>query len=283
MQAVRSRDVTALAQVLTADAVALADGGGKVTALPRPLHGNEVIARALIAFALRPASRGWRLVPTQVNGLPGYLLFDDLAGGCLVQAVALAPSASEPGRVGARCTSSAIRTSCARSRVGNRPTRRTSEIGMFDLRGNRVLIAGGSSGVGLATAELLVELRRGGRCQWPRPRQAGKGEGPTGRKASIAAFDAANPRERNRAFATLGSFDHLVVALSGGKGAGPFTETSATDRAQRIRCQVLGAFLAGTRVDRSSQPGRVHNLRLGHIGTRGQSGYCWPCRNQLSH
>jgi RNA polymerase sigma-70 factor, ECF subfamily len=101
MQAVRSRDVTALARVLTADAVALADGGGKVTALPRPLRGNEVIARALVAFALRPASRGWRLVPTQVNGLPGYLLFDDLAGGCLVQAVALAPSSHEPGRAGA--------------------------------------------------------------------------------------------------------------------------------------------------------------------------------------
>ncbi len=101
MQAVRSRDVTALAQVLTADAVALADGGGKVSALPRPLHGSEVIARAFIGFAKLPSSRGWRLVATQVNGLPGCLIVDDLAGGRLVQTIALAPSASEPGRVGA--------------------------------------------------------------------------------------------------------------------------------------------------------------------------------------
>ena len=101
MQAVRSRDVTALAQVLTADAVALADGGGKVSAMPRPLHGNELIARTFIGFAQLPTSRGWRLVPTQVNGLPGCLIVDDLAGGRLVQTIALAPAAHEPGRAGA--------------------------------------------------------------------------------------------------------------------------------------------------------------------------------------
>ena len=101
MQAVRSRDVTALAQVLTADAVALADGGGKVSAMPRPLHGNELIARTFIGFAQLPTSRGWRLVPTQVNGLPGCLIVDDLDGGRPVQTIALAPSAHEPDRVGA--------------------------------------------------------------------------------------------------------------------------------------------------------------------------------------
>jgi RNA polymerase sigma-70 factor, ECF subfamily len=101
MHAVHSRDVTALAQVLTADAVALADGGGKVAAVPRPLRGNELIARTFIGFAQLPTSRGWRMVPTMVNGLPGCLVVDDLAGGRLVQTIALAPSADEPGRAGA--------------------------------------------------------------------------------------------------------------------------------------------------------------------------------------
>ena len=101
VQAVRSQDVAALAQVLAADAVALADGGGKVSAVARPLHGNELIARTIIGFAQLATSRGWRLVPAQVNGLPGCLVFDDLAGGRLLQAIALAPSASEPGRAGA--------------------------------------------------------------------------------------------------------------------------------------------------------------------------------------
>lgn len=101
MDAVRSHDVTALVKVLSADAVLLADGGGKVSALPRPLHGNEVIARTFIGFAKMPAHLGWRLVPTTVNGLPGCLIFDDLADGRLVETIALAPAPREPGRVAA--------------------------------------------------------------------------------------------------------------------------------------------------------------------------------------
>ncbi len=100
-QAVRSHDVTALAHMLASDAVALADGGGKVSAISRPLHGNVPIARAFIGFARLPTSRGWRLVPAMVNGLPGCLIVDDLAGGRLVQTIALAPSADEPGHVSA--------------------------------------------------------------------------------------------------------------------------------------------------------------------------------------
>jgi RNA polymerase sigma-70 factor (ECF subfamily) len=100
-QAVRNHDVDALARVLTDDAVMLADGGGKASAVPRPLHGSALIARTFIGFASLPTSRGWRLQPAQVNGLPGCLVFDDDDGGRLVQTMALAPSANAPGRIGA--------------------------------------------------------------------------------------------------------------------------------------------------------------------------------------
>jgi len=100
-EAVRQRDVEALARVLTEDALMLADGGGKVKSVPWPLHGGALIARALIGFASLPTSQGWRLEPARINGLPGMLLFDDLKGGALVQTIALAPSAATPGRVGA--------------------------------------------------------------------------------------------------------------------------------------------------------------------------------------
>jgi RNA polymerase sigma-70 factor (ECF subfamily) len=100
MHAVRSRDVSALAELLAEDAVLMADGGGKVSAVPKPLHGGAVIARTFIGFAQMPTSRAWRLVPATVNGLPGLLIVDDNAGGRLVQTIALAP-ASEPGQVGA--------------------------------------------------------------------------------------------------------------------------------------------------------------------------------------
>lgn len=100
MLAVQSRDVSALTRLLVDDAVMMADGGGKVSAVPRPLQGGALVARTFIAFAQMPSSRGWRLVPAWVNGQPGVLVVDDLDGGRLVQTLALAPAA-EPGRVGA--------------------------------------------------------------------------------------------------------------------------------------------------------------------------------------
>lgn len=92
MQAVHSRDVAALARLLSDDAVLMADGGGKVSAVPRPLHGGERVARAFIGFARLPTSAGWHMLPARVNGLPGVLIVDTAAGGRLVQAVGLAPS-----------------------------------------------------------------------------------------------------------------------------------------------------------------------------------------------
>jgi RNA polymerase sigma-70 factor (ECF subfamily) len=100
VEAVRSADVDALARVLAEDAVMLADGGGKVSAVPRPLQGAALIARTFVGFATLPTSRAWRFEPARINGLPGCLVFDD-ATGQLVQTIALAPSATEPGRIGA--------------------------------------------------------------------------------------------------------------------------------------------------------------------------------------
>lgn len=99
-EAVRNFDVDALAKVLAEDAVMLSDGGGKAAAVPRPLHGGALVAKVFIGFARLPTSRAWRLQPARINGLPGCLVFDD-ATGELVQTVALAPSASEPDRIGA--------------------------------------------------------------------------------------------------------------------------------------------------------------------------------------
>lgn len=98
-EAVRNFDVDALAEVLAEDAMMLADGGGKVSAVPRPLLGGALIAKAIIGFASLPTSH-WRLVPARINGMPGHLVFDDETGQ-LLQTVTLALSTTEPGRIGA--------------------------------------------------------------------------------------------------------------------------------------------------------------------------------------
>jgi len=100
-QAVRSHDVDALAQLLSADALMLADGGGVVSAVPKPLQGGAVIARTFIGFARMPTSQGWRLEPAWLNGMPACLVFDHVAGGRPVPAMVPAPADGEPGRIGA--------------------------------------------------------------------------------------------------------------------------------------------------------------------------------------
>jgi RNA polymerase sigma-70 factor (ECF subfamily) len=73
--AVREGDVGALESMLAKDVVLHGDGGGKVPALARALHGSRRVARTLGAW-MRAASRipGADLRQVEVNGQPGALV-----------------------------------------------------------------------------------------------------------------------------------------------------------------------------------------------------------------
>jgi RNA polymerase sigma-70 factor (ECF subfamily) len=72
LAAARTGDLTALESLLAADVVAWADGGGKVTAARRPVHGAPRVARYLGGWMSR-GGPGVRVVVTDVNGQPGIL------------------------------------------------------------------------------------------------------------------------------------------------------------------------------------------------------------------
>lgn len=101
IDALRRQDVSALARLLAEDAVLMSDGGGRVQAVPHPLHGALRIARALVGFARKAGEGRWRMVPALLNGRPGCLVLDREDGGRLIQTVELVPSTDGSGQLDA--------------------------------------------------------------------------------------------------------------------------------------------------------------------------------------
>jgi RNA polymerase sigma-70 factor (ECF subfamily) len=77
LAAARDGDLAALEALLADDVVLTGDGGGRVPALARSLHGRERVARTLRNW-LRLGVRvpGAAMRPVEVNGAPGALLLD---------------------------------------------------------------------------------------------------------------------------------------------------------------------------------------------------------------
>lgn len=91
LAACRGGDVNALMEVLAPDVTMWNDGGGKVTAARRPVHGNDPVARWMLGVLAKPISAGIELRPAMVNGelgivgvigeyVVGALTFDVLDG-----------------------------------------------------------------------------------------------------------------------------------------------------------------------------------------------------------
>jgi RNA polymerase sigma-70 factor (ECF subfamily) len=92
LRAAREGDLAGLVALLAPDAVLVGDGGGKARAIPRPMVGGQAVARALASFYKLADGYGVMLVPSVVNGQPGFRSLDpqgriinvvqlDIAGG----------------------------------------------------------------------------------------------------------------------------------------------------------------------------------------------------------
>lgn len=73
LAAVRGGDVDGLVGLLAADAVHVADGGGKARATAVPIAGGDKVARLWAAFGRRPEVAAIDLLPADVNGQPGVV------------------------------------------------------------------------------------------------------------------------------------------------------------------------------------------------------------------
>jgi RNA polymerase sigma-70 factor (ECF subfamily) len=88
LAALRSGDMRALEELLARDVIVHADGGGRVRAIARPVHGRSRVARLLLRVmqAAEPFG-GWAFHPVHVNGQPGFTRTD--AAGRLTEVLVL--------------------------------------------------------------------------------------------------------------------------------------------------------------------------------------------------
>lgn len=76
MSAVGQGDVAALEQMLAHDVVASADGGGRVSAATKPIHGANAVARYMIGIA-RKTGPGLATTLRDINGWPALVMHRD--------------------------------------------------------------------------------------------------------------------------------------------------------------------------------------------------------------
>lgn len=77
-EATRSGDAGRLSSLLADDVVLYTDGGGKVTAVSRPIHGANAVVRLFMALARHFAAAGSRPVQfCTVGGLSGFVTIED--------------------------------------------------------------------------------------------------------------------------------------------------------------------------------------------------------------
>ena len=113
----------------------------------------------------------------------------------------------------------------------------------------KVVVVGGSSGIGEASAHRFLRL---GADVTIAGRDQAKLTLAVGRLGNVRGVvtDGASPESSKRLFDSVGEFDHLILALSGGRGAGPIATTSLDD----IRSGFEGKLFAQLTVLKAALP-----------------------------
>ncbi|WP_200834600.1 SDR family oxidoreductase [Amycolatopsis alkalitolerans] len=103
----------------------------------------------------------------------------------------------------------------------------------------RVVIVGGTSGIGLATAQRLVDAGREVVITGRNQDKLDAALAQLGKSASGRTLDARDAEALRAFFAQVGPVDHVVVTVTGEPGAKPFTELTVSDLREGVDGKLL--------------------------------------------
>ena len=139
--------------------------------------------------------------------------------------------------------------------------------------GKRVVILGGSSGIGLATAQAVAV--KGASVVIASSRKARIDEALTTLPAGTAghALDLTNEQAVKAFFAGLGLFDHLVYTAGESLRLGPLADTDISAAQAFFNVRYWGAYMAAKYGSASIRPGGSIVFTSGTAGARPRAGW----------
>lgn len=122
------------------------------------------------------------------------------------------------------------------------------------MQAQTVVVFGGSSGIGAATAKML---RKAGARVIITGRDRSKLEQLAREQEGIvpAVVDATDEAAVGQFFAAQAAVDHVVICVSGGKGAGPFKELALADVREAFERKTLAQLIVAQAAARHLRPG----------------------------
>jgi NAD(P)-dependent dehydrogenase (short-subunit alcohol dehydrogenase family) len=114
----------------------------------------------------------------------------------------------------------------------------------MSLKDQKIVIMGGSSGIGLATAKQAAQCGAEVVITGRNPQKLNKAVSELPDTAKGAVVDATSLAALKDFYNNLGKFDHLVMSLSGRGGGGPFKSLSVDSLRQAFEAKFFAYFLA---------------------------------------
>lgn len=111
------------------------------------------------------------------------------------------------------------------------------------LNNSKIVIIGGSSGIGLETAKQAIELGASVIIASRSEIKLQKAQEELGHQASVYQLDTTQEEQVKHFFHSIGSFDHLVVSAAETSG-GPFLHTDTAQARQLFENKFWGQYYA---------------------------------------